>query len=57
MRELVEDQRLRFDLCCDMLTGESVEDELQKLRIDKAHKARRDERSVWPWVVVVLSCC
>jgi HlyD family secretion protein len=31
-----------------------VEHELQKLRIDKAHKARRDEKAVWPWVVVVL---
>jgi HlyD family secretion protein len=31
-----------------------VEAELQKLRIDKAHKARRDERQVWPWVVVGL---
>jgi HlyD family secretion protein len=31
-----------------------MEHELQKLRIDKAHKARRDERSVWPWVFVVL---
>jgi multidrug resistance efflux pump len=31
-----------------------VEDELQKLRIDKAYKARRDERSVWPWVIVML---
>src|SRR5688572_18750174 len=31
-----------------------MEDDLQKLRIDKAHKARRDERSMWPWVFVVL---
>lgn len=31
-----------------------MQDELQKLRIDKAHKARRDERPVWPWVVVAL---
>jgi multidrug efflux pump subunit AcrA (membrane-fusion protein) len=33
---------------------EQVEHELQKLRIDKSHKARRDERSVWPWAIVVL---
>jgi HlyD family secretion protein len=31
-----------------------VEAELQKLRIDQAHKARRQERSAWPWVLVVL---
>lgn len=31
-----------------------MENELQKLRIDKSLKARRDERSVWPWVIVVL---
>ena len=32
-----------------------MQDELQKLRIDKADKARRhEERSVWPWVVVLL---
>src|SRR3954471_15959909 len=31
-----------------------MEHELHKLRIDKAHKARRDERAVWPWVFVVL---
>jgi HlyD family secretion protein len=31
-----------------------VDNDLQKLRIDKAHKARRDERSVWPWVLVIL---
>src|SRR4051794_7857236 len=31
-----------------------VESDLQKLRIDKAHKARRDERSSWPWAVVLL---
>jgi HlyD family secretion protein len=31
-----------------------VESDLQKLRIDKAHKARRDERSSWPWAVVFL---
>jgi HlyD family secretion protein len=31
-----------------------VEHELAKLRIDKAHKAKRDEKSVWPWVVVAL---
>jgi len=32
-----------------------VQDELQKLRIDKADKARRhEERSVWPWAVALL---
>jgi HlyD family secretion protein len=31
-----------------------VQDELHKLRIDEAHRARRDERPVWPWVIVVL---
>ncbi|CAN5389044.1 N/A [soil metagenome] len=31
-----------------------VESELQKLKIDKSHKARRDERSVWPWILVAL---
>ena len=31
-----------------------MQDELHKLRIDKAHKARRDERPVWPWAVGVL---
>jgi HlyD family secretion protein len=31
-----------------------LENELQKLRIDKSDKARRDERSVWPWAIVVL---
>ncbi|HTL28468.1 MAG TPA: biotin/lipoyl-binding protein, partial [Tepidisphaeraceae bacterium] len=30
-----------------------MESDLNKLRIDKSHKARRDERSVWPWVIVV----
>ena len=39
---------------CLFLDSIDVEAELQKLRIDKQHKARRDERSVWPWVVVVL---
>ncbi|MGC4032917.1 MAG: efflux RND transporter periplasmic adaptor subunit [Tepidisphaeraceae bacterium] len=28
--------------------------ELSKLKIDKSEKARRDERSAWPWVIVVL---
>src|SRR5205807_7344834 len=32
--------------------GVVVEAELQKLRIDKSHKARRDERPVWPWLLV-----
>jgi HlyD family secretion protein len=31
-----------------------MEDELHKLRIDKAHKSRRDERAQWPWIVVVV---
>ena len=31
-----------------------MDTELQKLRIEKSHKARRDERPVWPWVVVVM---
>lgn len=28
--------------------------ELQKLQIDKAHKARRNERSLWPWALLIL---
>lgn len=28
--------------------------ELSKLRIDKSEKARRDERSAWPWVIVIV---
>ncbi len=31
-----------------------MESDLQKLRIDKAHKARRDERSAWPWILAVV---
>jgi HlyD family secretion protein len=31
-----------------------VEAELKKLQIDKSHKARRDERSAWPWVLLVV---
>src|SRR4051812_25837094 len=31
-----------------------VDTELQKLRIDKSHKARRDERSAWPWIVLIV---
>jgi HlyD family secretion protein len=31
-----------------------VNDELQKLRIDKAHKARRDQRTAWPWVLAIV---
>jgi HlyD family secretion protein len=31
-----------------------LEDELQKLRIDKAHKARREEPSRMPWLVLLL---
>jgi len=29
-----------------------VENELHKLRIDKSQKARRDEKSIWPWIVL-----
>lgn len=28
----------------------AVHNDLSKLRIDKAHKAKRDERSAWPWI-------
>ena len=28
--------------------------ELHKLRIDKSHKARRDERRLWPWALLLL---
>lgn len=31
-----------------------VDNDLSKLRIDKALKARRDERSAWPWILAVL---
>src|SRR5437879_1542112 len=31
-----------------------MESELQKLRIDKSRKARRDERSAWPWILIVV---
>src|SRR4051794_29469769 len=31
-----------------------MEEELHKLRIDKAHKARRDESAQWPWLVGLL---
>jgi len=31
-----------------------VESDLQKLRIDSAHRARRDERPVWPWILLIL---
>jgi HlyD family secretion protein len=31
-----------------------VDNDLGKLRIDKAHKARRDERSAWPWIGLAL---
>ena len=31
-----------------------VKDELDKLRIDKSHKARRDERATWPWIALAL---
>lgn len=31
-----------------------MDTELQKLRIDKADKARRDERSSWPWILALI---
>ena len=31
-----------------------MQEDLQKLRIDKSHKARRDERATWPWVALVV---
>ena len=31
-----------------------LESELHKLRIDKAHKARRDERALWPWAIPIV---
>jgi HlyD family secretion protein len=31
-----------------------VEAELQKLRIDKSHKARRGERALWPYVLIAV---
>src|SRR5947209_16093084 len=31
-----------------------METDLHKLRIDKAHKARRDERVLWPWIVIAV---
>jgi HlyD family secretion protein len=31
-----------------------VETDLQKLRIDSAHRARRDERPLWPWIALIL---
>ncbi len=31
-----------------------MDNELQKLRIDKSQKARRDERSLWPWIVLAI---
>ena len=31
-----------------------MESDLQKLRIDSAHRARRDERPVWPWILLIL---
>src|SRR5258706_6352880 len=32
----------------------NLESDLQKLRIDNAHRAGRDERAVWPWVLLIL---
>ncbi|MDB5304541.1 MAG: efflux transporter, family, subunit [Phycisphaerales bacterium] len=31
-----------------------MEAELKKLQIDKSYKARRDERSAWPWVLLAV---
>jgi HlyD family secretion protein len=31
-----------------------VEAELKKLQIDKSFKARREERSTWPWILLVV---
>jgi len=31
-----------------------LDSDLQKLRIDKTQRARRDQKSVWPWVVLVI---
>ena len=31
-----------------------MEAELNKLRIDKSHKARHDERATWPWIVCAV---
>ena len=31
-----------------------MESELHKLRIDKSQKARRDEKSYWPWVMLIV---
>lgn len=36
------------------IAKEGMESELHKLRIDKTHKARRDERSMLPWVLVIV---
>jgi HlyD family secretion protein len=31
-----------------------VESDLQKLRIDSAHRARHDPRPLWPWIALIL---
>jgi HlyD family secretion protein len=31
-----------------------MDNDLHKLKIDKSHKASRDERSVWPWVAIIV---
>ncbi|MDB5301145.1 MAG: hypothetical protein JWO87_2808, partial [Phycisphaerales bacterium] len=31
-----------------------MEAELKKLQIDKSYKARRDEQSAWPWVLLAV---
>ena len=32
----------------------AVESDLQKLRIDSSQRARRDERALWPWILIIL---
>lgn len=34
-----------------------MENDLAKLRIDKSDRARRDEKPVWPWVLVIALLC
>ena len=31
-----------------------MQSELQKLRIDESHRARRDERPIWPWFIAIV---
>ena len=32
----------------------TVDNDLEKLRIDKKHRAKRKEKSAWPWVLLVI---